>query len=136
MTGPKKDNRWLRPFRRSRRTPSLGKRELSVLEILWQSELLTAQQIYEQVSDSGIGLNTVQSTLERLYRKSLIAREKTGRAYFYSAGVSRAELISSLLTDIELDIAGGDMGAMISGFKSYIRGQQESDDSDMEGADH
>lgn len=131
MTKSKKGHHWFSPFRRSRRTPSLGKRELSVLEILWQSELLTAQHIHERMSDTGIGLNTVQSTLERLYRKSLIAREKTGRAYFYSASVSREEIISSLLADIELDIAGGDMRAMISGFKAYVRDQHQPDDGDM-----
>jgi predicted transcriptional regulator len=124
----KKDFPWLSSLRRSRRTPTLGKRELAVLEILWQSELLTAQQIHDRMSATGIGLNTVQSTLERLFRKSLIAREKSGRAYCYSPSISREEIISSLLSDIELDIAGGDMRTMISGFKAYIRDQQKPDD--------
>lgn len=124
MTHSKTEAQWFAFFRRASRTPALGKRELSVLEVLWDSAPLTAQQVYQRVGYTRIGLNTVQSTLERLCRKGLIRREKTGRAYSYSPRTKREELISSLLADIERDIASGDMAAMISGFRAYIDEQR------------
>jgi predicted transcriptional regulator len=72
------------------------------------------------MGDSDISVNTIQSTLERLVRKSLLTRQKQARAYLYSAAVSRATLISSLLRDIRRDVAGGEMVPMVSGFAEFL----------------
>lgn len=101
-------------------TPSLGHRELAILEILWQCGEQSAQQVLDHLQLEGIGLSTVQSTLERLHRKQLVIREKQSRAYIYSAQVSRHSIISSLLHDITAEIAGGDMAPMVSGFMEYL----------------
>lgn len=100
--------------------PPLGQRELAVLEILWAQGPLSAQQVLAQLPGAGIGLSTVQSTLERLSRKAILRREKTGRAYVYGALLSRSEIIGSLLRDIAQELAGGDREAMISGFMDYL----------------
>jgi len=125
MKWTKADNHWLDLLRGSARTPVLGKRELSVLEALWQSSPQSAAQVHDKIVHHGIGLNTVQSTLERLCRKGLLVREKSGRSYLYAANVSREEIIASPLTDIAQNIAGGDMGAMISGFRAYVGDQRQ-----------
>jgi len=39
-----------------------------------------------------VAYNTVKTTLERLARKGIVARERQGRAYVYRAAVSRDEL--------------------------------------------
>jgi predicted transcriptional regulator len=65
-------------------------------------------------------LSTMQSTLERLHRKGLVAREKTGRFYLYGAAVSRNTIITQLLGDIAEQLGDGDMAPMISGFMSFI----------------
>ena len=101
-------------------TPALGERELSALEILWSTQPLSAQQVLEKIPAAGIGLSTMQSTLERLHRKQLVARTKQGRAYIYRPLIRREDIISSLLDDISREIAGGDMAAMISGFMTYM----------------
>lgn len=75
-----------------------------------------------------ISLSTVQSTLERLYRKGLANREKSGRAYRYRAAVTRAEIISRMLREMSHEIGGDDLSAMISGFAGFVA----DDDPDME----
>jgi predicted transcriptional regulator len=111
--------RWLKlPAARSR-TPALGKRELAILEVLWQQGALSVQQVHASLQED-ISLNTVQSTLERLHRKDLLQRRKESRAFFYSAVLQKQALISNLLHDIAADLSGGDMTPMVSGFIDYL----------------
>jgi len=47
----------------------------------------------------GLHANTVQSALERLYRKGLLTREKTGHAYVYEVRISREDLTARLIEE-------------------------------------
>lgn len=107
--------------RRKAQTPVLGERELAVLDVLWLEGAQTAQQIIEQMEGWSVSLSTVQSTLERLHRKEMVARSKQARAYVYEARISRSDIISSLLHDMTEEIAGGDMAPVLSGFIDYLR---------------
>ena len=100
--------------------PDLGERELLVLEVLWASGDVTAQSVQTQMPDNDISLSTVQSTLERLYRKRLVERSKQGRAYRYHATLSRSQLISGLLRNMAQHVAAGDLAPMISGFLDFV----------------
>lgn len=111
---------WLSHKRPGARTPALGARELAVLDILWRANPLSAQQVLESMGDDALALSTVQSTLERLERKQIVAREKRSRAYFYTPQLARQDIIRSLLQDIGEEIAGGDLAPMVSGFMDYL----------------
>lgn len=108
---------------RHRRLPDLGEREMLALEALWQGGQASAQQVLANMAGAEISLSTVQSTLERLHRKRLVSRSKIGRAYHYSAVLSRSQLISGLMRDMAEDLAAGDLAPMISGFVNYISAQ-------------
>ncbi|GAB3284313.1 hypothetical protein GCM10027297_25540 [Parahaliea aestuarii] len=99
------------------------------MHALWHAEsksegaeaaMLSAQQVLERMTAPTLALSTIQSTLERLCRKSLVARQKQARAYLYRPLLQRQDLISSLLHDISQDIAGGDVAPMVSGFMDYL----------------
>lgn len=114
------------------RMPALGSRELSVLELFWAAgrPALSATDVHEAVQQAhsqsafdAISLNTLQSTLERLHRKELLLREKSGRAFIYRAACSKQDIIQRLLHDIATDMTDGDMAPMISGFMEYVSTQ-------------
>lgn len=109
---------WLNRLRRPR-TPALGRRELDILDVLWRTGGASAQDVLDELPES-ISLSTVQSTLERLHRKDLLSRQKQGRAYVYSARISKARLISSLLHDMSDDLSSGDDTALLCGFIDYL----------------
>ena len=117
------NNSWLRRFAgsRPRRLPELGTREVAVLEILWACDAATAQQVLGELAEHTLSLSTVQSTLERLHRKQLVERHKTGRAYHYRALLSQSQLISGLMNDLADDVAAGKLAPMLSGFVDYLR---------------
>lgn len=111
---------WLTTRRQGTTTPSLGARELAVLECLWRDGSLSALQVQRRMEHTGVRLSTVQSTLERLHRKQLVRRQKHARAYRYSAEIERRELVHSLLRDITREIAGGNVAPVVSGFMEYL----------------
>lgn len=121
--------------KRRQPTPNLGARELAVMEVLWGADRETsAQEVLGDMPAGDIGLSTVQSTLERLYRKQLVCRTKHSRAYLYRASYSRQELISHLLQDITREIAGGDMQPVISGFITYLEEAPDGADEALQAA--
>ena len=105
---------------RSGRLPEIGRRELDALEVLWTHGALTAQAALAHMHSAGISLSTVQSTLERLSRKELVEREKVGRAFVYSAAVSKQTIISRMMREIADSLTGGDSAPMVSGFLDYL----------------
>ena len=131
--------RWLGIGKKRNRTPELGQRELALMEILWREGPRSARQVQAQLTED-ISLSTVQSTLERLHRKALLQRDKSGRAFIYTAAISKSHIISNLLHDIADDLGGGDMNVMVSGFidclaeagpsarKTHTSGNNESPD--------
>lgn len=100
--------------------PSLGERELAVLEVLWARGAASAQVVRDAMSGPRVTLSTVQSTLERLTRKGLLSRRKEGRSYCYAPTLRRSELITRLLRELAADVAGGDPAPMLAGFVDYM----------------
>lgn len=94
--------------------PRLGELESSLLEHLWATSSATAKSAHETIGKSrGISLNTVQSTLDRLHRKGLLKRCKIGRAFQYSASVTRASLLAALVAEAAVRF-GEDRSAAMS----------------------
>jgi len=67
---------------------ALGPLELSVMEVVWQSGLLTVRDVVHQL-DRELAYTTVMTTMDRLYKKGLLGRTKCDRAFLYSALVSK-----------------------------------------------
>lgn len=81
--------------------PRLGQLEVAILECVWSLGDVSAKDAHSQVgADRGISVNTVQSTLERLFRKGLLARNKQGHAYRYVPALSREELLANLINEL------------------------------------
>jgi predicted transcriptional regulator len=66
-----------------------------------------------------ISLNTVQSTLGRLYRKALLAREKISHAYVYTPRVQREELMGAMIANLVDSLGLTQSGAMLSAFVDF-----------------
>ena len=76
----------------------LGELEKRVLQYLWETPEADAKQVHEALTRrQGGTLNTIQSTLDRLFKKNLLIRQKQGHAYYYHAKVGREELIAQLI---------------------------------------
>jgi predicted transcriptional regulator len=88
-----------------------------VLTFLWSRGPADVKQVHRAIGAAReITSNTVQSTLERLFRKDLLRREKVSHAFVYAPAVTREELGAELVQDVVHNVLGGDSGSMISAF--------------------
>lgn len=69
---------------------ALGKLEARVMEILWQLGQGNVHDVSSRI-DAPRAYTTVMTTLERLFKKGLLTRQKSGRAFIYAPAVAREE---------------------------------------------
>jgi len=88
-------------FRRPREVvgSTLGKLERTVMEQAWECGRVSAGDIYRTFGRR-TAYTTWMTTLDRLFKKGLLAREKQGRAYFYTPRVSREEFERGVAEDV------------------------------------
>lgn len=113
---------------------TLGELELVVLEVLWQRPHLDAKAVFEKIviGRRPSSLNTVQSTLERLYKKELVDRIKTGHAYTYFASVSRSNLLGRLMGDVIGLLHDGKLETILSSFVNVAADLDERSLAELE----
>ena len=99
------------------RAPLLGELESSVMELLWSGGEGEAKAVHKALGRArGITLNTIQSTLKRLYEKGLLARDKVSHAHVYRPAVRRDEFQRGALGQLVGALIGGEGDAMVSAF--------------------
>jgi predicted transcriptional regulator len=97
----------------------LGELEKQVLQYLWNASEADAKQVHSVLGLSrGNSLNTIQSTLERLFKKDLLSRTKQGHAFYYRAKVDREALIAQLITNVTSDFVEEGEHSLIAAFSS------------------
>ena len=97
--------------------PALGDLEIAVLEDLWAEGESDAKTVHGRIGEvRSIGLNTVQSTLERLHRKGLLKRQKVSHAFRYAALVDRPALVGQLIEGVASRVAGAAPDALLAAF--------------------
>jgi predicted transcriptional regulator len=95
----------------------LGELETAVLEHLWTKGPADVKAVHQTLgARRGITLNTVQSTMERLFRKNLLAREKVSHAYVYSPSHTREELGVLVVEDVVGRLLKGEAVPVLQAF--------------------
>src|SRR3954468_24540255 len=75
---------------------SLGFLERELMEHVWKLDAVSVSDVHEQLKGR-LAYTTVMTTLDRLYKKGILQRRKQGRAFIYSASVSREQFKQSLV---------------------------------------
>ena len=97
--------------------PELGALESSVMEHLWTRGEGDAKSVHAALGKRrGITLNTIQSTLKRLFEKGLLVRDKVSHAHVYRPRTSRAEFERSALQGLIEDLMKGEAAGMVAAF--------------------
>jgi len=97
----------------------LGELEKLVLQYLWQKKSADVKQVFAHFEKvRGGSLNTIQTTLDRLYKKGLLSRHKEGYAFQYQPKVERHELIGQLIKSVTNDFISEDENSLVAAFSS------------------
>ena len=101
-------------FRRPREVAcrTLGKLEREVLEETWRRGEVSVGEVHQSFGER-VAYTTLMTTLDRLFKKDLLSRRKSGRAFIYSARITREEFERHIAEDIidgllDSDAEGGE----------------------------
>jgi predicted transcriptional regulator len=72
------------------RSSALGRLEMQVMEILWERGESNVREVARRLGRP-LAYTTVMTTLDRLFKKGLLQRHKSDRAFFYSPRFSRQD---------------------------------------------
>ncbi len=95
--------------------PVLGELEAEVMSIVWSCAPVTVKDVATRLSRER-AYNTVQTTLDRLYRKSLLLREKQSHAFVYTPRLDRAEYHRGLIARFVHQMLLKERGAVLAAF--------------------
>lgn len=70
---------------------AFGTLERDVLNVIWTEKDLAVRDVQAQLGRP-IAYTTVMTTLDRLFKKGVLVRRQEGRAFLYSAAVTREQL--------------------------------------------
>ena len=98
--------------------PVLGDLETAVLDHLWSRGIADVKDVHRALGvRREITINTIQSTLERLFRKGLARRERVSHAYRYEPALSRDEFraraVAAVAGELRGAVAEGALAAFV-----------------------
>lgn len=98
----------------------LGDLEKQVLQHLWKVQSASAKDVHKDFATHRTGsLNTIQSTLDRLYKKELLSRDKQGHAFQYFPKLERQEFIAQLIKSISNEFSANQEHSLLAAFSSF-----------------
>ncbi len=110
---------------------SLGELEVAVCNSLWDAGETDVRGMHERVGIArGIASNTIQSTLERLYRKGMLQRRKVSHAFFYAPAMTRAAFAAGVLDGVAHALGSGGAQPLLAAFVEH------AEQIDPEALDH
>jgi predicted transcriptional regulator len=128
----------------------MGHLEITVMEIVWAAGEATVHDVAQRL-DRPLAYTTVMTTLDRLYKKGLLARRKSERAFLYAPRLTKAEwerkcagdLLSAfftgpkpagdLLISCLVDVVGQQDAALLDELERKIRLKREELDRGRNG---
>jgi BlaI family transcriptional regulator, penicillinase repressor len=86
----------------------LGKLEAEVMQALWQQPGQTVSDVEERLRrNREIARTTVLTTLDRMYRKGYLIREKQGKAFVYAPRYTREQFEREMAQEVLGALLGG-----------------------------
>ena len=99
----------------------LGELESAVMEILWADSGQTVNEVEEQLrAKRDIAHTTVLTTLDRMYRKGYLLREKQAKAYVYSPRYTREQFGRTMVQEVLGALIGHSAETALSTFVDLI----------------
>ena len=93
----------------------LGDLEQRVMEIVWRDHPLAVRDVKMRLGRKP-AYTTVMTTLDRLFKKGLLARDKEGLAFVYRPAIDRAEYQRRVVEAAVAPLLADGAGAVLAAF--------------------
>jgi len=105
---------------------SLGALERDVMELIWSRGEINVRETC-QLLTTPVAYTTVMTTLDRLFKKGLLARRMVGRAFVYRAAATREELEGAVAAELVQSLLQRDAGAPLPILSSLVDAVSDRD---------
>jgi predicted transcriptional regulator len=78
---------------------TLGSLEREVMAVVWNHDEISVRDACGRLG-SAVAYTTVMTTMDRLFKKGLLARRRVGRAFLYRAAATREEIEGAVAAEI------------------------------------
>jgi len=111
----------------------LGALELEVLEYLWANGEANAKTVHDGMKDTRQNtLNTIQSTIDRLFKKRILDRRKVAHSFLYTSRYNRTDILTRKINDLAAELSGGETKAVLAAFVEFTSRLDESQIGELE----
>jgi predicted transcriptional regulator len=105
---------------------ALGTLEREVMDVLWRESDLAVRDVQERLARP-IAYTTVMTTLDRLFKKGVLERRQSGRAFLYSAAVTRAQLQAQIASSLFAGLLQARDGAAVPVLSNLVESVSSQD---------
>jgi predicted transcriptional regulator len=78
---------------------ALGSLEREVMDVLWRGGDYTVREVQARLPRS-VAYTTAMTTLDRLFKKGLVSRTRSGRAFIYTRAQSREQFDAAMASGV------------------------------------
>ncbi len=79
----------------------LGELEFMVMDYLWDKKNVSVRDVLRELSaDREIAYTTIMTTMDRLWKKGLLDRNKEGKTFLYTPAQSREGILQSMVKKV------------------------------------
>lgn len=97
--------------------PEISNAEWQVMNIVWQSQPVTASQIIKQLAPTNEwSPATIRTFLHRLVKKGALTFEQDGNRYLYRSAVKRSATIKHASRSFSSSVFDGQIGPLLTHF--------------------
>ena len=83
--------------------------------VVWRGEAFTVREVLDRLG-GGPAYTTVMTTLDRLFKKGLLARDKQGTAFVYRAAMSRDDYHHAVVEEAVGGLLARETGSVLAAF--------------------
>ena len=88
--------------------------ELEILRVIWEKGLASVRDVHEELSKTkDVGYTTTLKLMQIMNEKGLVKRDKSSRAHYYTAAVSREKTQKHLLNRMIDGLFGGSPAQLV-----------------------
>jgi predicted transcriptional regulator len=98
---------------------ALGTLERQIMDLAWSGRELSVRDAHDYIGGQ-VAYTTVMTTCDRLYKKRLLTRRKTGRAFVYAAALTREALDSAVASELVGGLLQGDSAGSLPLLSSLV----------------
>lgn len=105
---------------------SLGTLEREVMAICWQHDEISVRDVCALLT-TPVAYTTVMTTMDRLFKKRLLSRKKSGRAFVYRPSATHDEIRGAVATELVNSLLSRDGSEPLPILSSLVDAVSERD---------